>query len=89
MSLEHITTDVTLSAPSGFHARPASVFAKMAKDFEGDITLTLGERHANGKSVMNLLTLGAAPGSVVTLEVVGPGAEEMANSLAEFLRTMD
>lgn len=88
MTLEHVKTEVTLTAPAGFHARPASQFAQLAKNFQGEITLTLGTRHANGKSIMNLLALGATSGSTVTLDVIGPEAEPMAKSLVEFLETM-
>lgn len=86
--MEQRIAQVVLNAPSGFHARPASLFAKLTKDYSGDVVLRYGDRTANGKSVMNLLALGAGPGSTVQVEVHGTNAEEMLQSLVDFLETM-
>lgn len=86
--MEQSIGHVVLNAPSGFHARPASQFAKLSKDFLGDITLYYGDRSANGKSVMNLLALGAGPGSSLKVEVNGPNAKVMLEALIAFLETM-
>lgn len=89
MTQEHQTAQVILKAPSGFHARPASMFAKLTKDFPGDIVLRYGSHTANGKSVMNLLALGAGLGSELVVDVTGPNASEVLKTLVGFLETME
>ena len=79
---------VILKTKDGFHARPASMFVKMANGFKSDIELSYGENTVNGKSIMSILTLGASCGSEVTLNVVGEDETEAFEALVAFLKEM-
>jgi phosphocarrier protein HPr len=57
--------------PSGLHARPAGKFAQAATAHAGAIRVCKGEKVANGKSILALLTLGAKCQDTVTLEIEG------------------
>lgn len=83
------TQVVTLTAKDGFHARPASMFVKMANGFKSDIALSYGDNTVNGKSIMSILTLGATSGSDVTLNVVGEDEVEAFEALVAFLKEME
>ena len=71
--------------PQGLHARPASVFVKIANRYESEVTVRKGSEAVNGKSIMGLMTLAANQGSVLELEVSGPDAEKAMAELEQFL----
>ena len=71
--------------PQGLHARPASVFVKIANRYESEVTVRKGSEAVNGKSIMGLMTLAANQGSVLELEVSGPDADKAMAELEQFL----
>ena len=60
----------------GLHARAAAKFVTTASAFTSDVKLLKGERVVNGKSIMGVMMLAAAKGSV--LELVVDGDDEAA-----------
>jgi len=58
----------------GLHARPASMFVKEAKKYQSTITVKLNDKEANGKSILEILTLGAERGA--RIEVTADGSDE-------------
>lgn len=69
----------------GLHARPASIFVRLANKFESDVTVRKGPESVSGKSIMGLLVLAANQGSTIELEVSGPDAEQAMKELEYFL----
>ena len=69
----------------GLHARPASMFARIANKFESDVTVKKDSELVNGKSIMGLLTLAANQGCFVEIEVSGEDADAAIKALEEFL----
>jgi phosphocarrier protein FPr len=64
--------DLTIHNPTGLHARPATAFATLAKEFESEIRVRNGDKVANGKSLASLLKLGAESGSAIRVMAQGP-----------------
>jgi phosphocarrier protein HPr len=60
----------------GLHARPAALFVQTAKQFASDIRVAHGEREANAKSILTLLTLGVNQGAVITVRAEGEDADQ-------------
>ena len=58
----------------GLHARPLALFVRTTKQFNCDVKVTHGEREANAKSILELLTLGANQGAVITIHAEGEDA---------------
>jgi phosphotransferase system HPr (HPr) family protein len=58
------------------HARPAGALAVAAAKFAADVSLTVGERTANAKSVLAVMGLGATSGQKVTATAIGADAEQ-------------
>jgi phosphocarrier protein HPr len=84
--MEHtMERTVTIRSKSGLHARPAAIFVQKAKGFQSQITLTKNEKTANAKSILYVLTLGAAQGDQVVLKVNGDDAEIALGELASLL----
>lgn len=69
----------------GLHARPASLFVQTAKQFKSDISVTYGERKANAKSILSVLTLGANQGAEITIHAEGEDADEALQALKSLI----
>ena len=65
--------------------RPAYLFAETAARFESKIELIKDDVRIDGKSVLSILTLGAAQGTVICLEVTGSDAQNAIQVLEELL----
>lgn len=68
--------DVVLPGKAGMHARPATAFVEIAKQFKAEIRVRCASKTANGKSMLALLKLGAEHKSV--LRIMARGADESA-----------
>ncbi|HHT9119953.1 MAG TPA: phosphoenolpyruvate--protein phosphotransferase [Candidatus Hypogeohydataceae bacterium YC41] len=71
----------------GLHARPATRFAKIANTFVSEIKVSGKHKEANGKSVIELLTLGAERGTDIRITAVGPDAHEAIISLESLVNS--
>jgi phosphoenolpyruvate-protein phosphotransferase (PTS system enzyme I) len=61
---------------NGFHARPATRFAEMANKFDSEIFVRTEEKEeVNGKSIIDLLTLGARRGTEILITADGEDKE--------------
>jgi phosphocarrier protein HPr len=58
------------------HARPAGALAVAAAKFAADVSLTVGDKTVNAKSVLAVMGLGATSGQHVTAAATGPDAEQ-------------
>lgn len=77
--------DVAVANPQGLHLRPASTFARLARQLPGAVTVTCHERSVNGKSQLDLLLLAAERDTILTIEVCGPDAEPGVEMLANII----
>ncbi len=79
------TRSVIVVNPQGFHARPAHLFVKLAGSFPCQVEIIKGNEVINGKSILDLLTLGAGNGTTLTLRASGDGASEAVEALAQLI----
>jgi phosphotransferase system HPr (HPr) family protein len=70
--------------PSGvdLHARPAADFVRAALGFDASVTVALGDRAVDAKSLLSVLALGAKAGSTLRLSADGPDGEDAVAALA-------
>jgi len=59
----------------GLHARAAAVFVKALNGLDAQVTVSWDGRTVNGRSVLELMTLGAPHGSALEVQVSGADAE--------------
>jgi phosphocarrier protein HPr len=83
MSNSPIKRMVVVPNKQGIHARPAEMFVRRAQQFQSKIEIVHDNYRVEAKSIMNLLTLGAAQGTQLTLEAEGSDAQEAVDALAE------
>lgn len=72
--------EITINNETGLHARPAKTLVNLVKQFKSSVTIWHGEKKANAKSLISVLTLGASKGSQLKIEVNG---EDEETALAE------
>lgn len=75
---------LTITHPTGLHARPAVRLTKLAKGFAADIRLRAlpdGD-WVDAKSIVKVMALKLKAGTVVEIEAVGSAAEEAIAGLA-------
>lgn len=77
--------DVVLRNPAGLHARPAATFVDEAKKFASEVVLLKDGREANGKSIIDILALGAERGAELRLIIRGPDAPHALEALLGLL----
>ncbi len=63
--MSRVEATLILANKSGLHARPASIFVQLAKKFQSEIKIRKGEKEANAKSILSVLSLGAECGDEV------------------------
>lgn len=61
----------TVKTPVGLHARHAGLIVKEAKLYQSAITVIHGERQADARHLMALMTLGVKQGDVLKVTVEG------------------
>ncbi len=67
----------------GLHARPCHAVASRALAFQSELRILSRGREINGKSILELMTLSAGPGTELELVARGPDAEALLASLRE------
>jgi len=77
--------DVTVVNRLGMHARAAARFVHLAARFEARIVVARHGREMDGKSIMGLLLLAAARGTVITIAADGPDEELAVVELAQLV----
>lgn len=76
---------VKLENETGLHARPARVFAKAAKEHDGEVKVSKDGEPVNAKSTLSVLTLDCHQGDEVTIHVEGEGADEALERLVKLV----
>lgn len=78
----------TIASSSGLHARPAKLFVAAVQEKGIPITIAAeGGADLNAGSILSLMGLGAAKGTVVTLRSDADGAEQALDELVALLET--
>lgn len=76
---------VVINNPQGLHARPAELFARLASQFESEIKVGRVDHMVDAKSILHVLTLGAAQGTELTLSAVGADAQDALEALVRLV----
>ncbi len=83
MSTEKISLTVTVLNPQGLHARPADLIVRLASQFASMIEIGKQGEWADAKSILSLLTLGAAQGTELKLQATGSDASDAIKAIGE------
>ena len=76
---------IVIPMAHGLHARPAAKIAAALKPFQAQVRIVAGERDANARSMVDLLTLGLKHGDSATIEASGRDAAAAVAALRELV----
>ena len=65
----------------GLHARASAKLTQMAGQFTAEVWISRDSRKVNAKSIMGVMMLAAAKGSIVAIETDGPDEAEAMTAL--------
>jgi phosphocarrier protein len=80
-----VQRDVTIGNVLGLHARAAARFVHTAGTFESRVRVSRNGRVIDGKSILGLLLLAAARGSVITIAADGPDEQQALAALVHLV----
>ncbi|MCJ2134747.1 HPr family phosphocarrier protein [Methylobacterium sp. J-026] len=66
----------------GLHARASAKFVQTVERYDAAVTVTRAGETVGGRSIMGLLTLGAAMGTQIAVTAVGQDAEACLDAIA-------
>ena len=85
-----LTKELLVQNKMGIHARPAAMIVRVTNKFKADVHVEKEDEQVNGKSIMGLMMLAAAKGSIVRFVAQGSDAEQMLTELeALFAKKFD
>lgn len=84
---EPVRQSITVSNENGLHLVPCSLITRIATAFACQIEIFSGTRRADAKNIFDLMGLGAACGTELTLVANGDGAEEAIRKLVELFES--
>jgi phosphocarrier protein len=76
---------VTICNQRGLHARAAARFVKTAGQFDAEVLVRKNGTEVSGRSIMGLMMLAAAPGTVIELAATGHQAEAAVTALTKLI----
>jgi phosphotransferase system HPr (HPr) family protein len=88
MQTSPISRVVVIRNKQGLHARPADRFVRLATTFAAKIEIVCDDRRVAATSIMDLLTLGAAQGTQLTLVAEGQEAQQAIEALADLVENV-
>lgn len=86
-SAEEFAATVTVLDDFGLHARPAANLAKVARNFEAEISLSAGEQQADAKSILDILSLAAARDTRLSITCRGKDARGAGEALVKLFES--
>lgn len=80
-----VVREFTIINQLGLHARAATKLVQLASRFPCEVEIARGEQAANAKSVMGVLLLCGAKGTVVEVRAKGPQADECVDAIGKLI----
>jgi phosphocarrier protein len=80
--IEGLSREMHIVNRKGLHARATAKFVQCVDRFDADVKVTRCGETVGGDSIMGILTLGAGPGTTITVSASGVEAREALDALA-------
>lgn len=76
-----LSSEVEIVNTRGLHARAAAKFVALVKEFDATVEVVKDGSRVPGDSILEMLTLGAQMGAVITIETEGPDGQSALDAL--------
>lgn len=83
---EQVTGELQIINPLGLHARAASKLVSLANKYGADVWIDKDGTEVNGKSILGVLMLAAAKGTIITLRCEGGDAPDAYRAIEELVK---
>jgi len=80
-----IQQDIEIINKLGLHARASTKLTQTASQFKSEVWITRNGRRVNAKSIMGVMMLAAAKGSVIQLETNGEDEQAAMTALTTLI----
>jgi phosphocarrier protein HPr len=80
------SAEATIVNKLGLHARASAKLTQLASGYQSEIWLTRSGRRVNAKSIMGVMMLAAAKGSVIQVDAEGADAEAALDALLRLIQ---
>ena len=80
-----VSAKFTIANELGLHVRASAMIVRTAAKFESSVSVAAGSVDADAQSVLELLTLAASRGTVVTVTATGEDAQAVVTALGELI----
>jgi phosphocarrier protein len=81
-----IRKEITIINKLGLHARAAAKLVTCASEYSSEIQLSNSDQTVNGKSIMGVMLLAAAQGTVLLLTATGEDEKVAMQALEELIQ---
>lgn len=78
---------VVVELENGLHLVPCSQIAQAARRYDGDVRIRNGQKAADAKNVLDLMTLRAECGTQLELEANGAAANEVIEAIVQLFQS--
>ena len=78
-----VSKTMVIKAEEGLHMRPAGVIAREAGKFDADVTIVMGDKRINAKSLVNIIAACIKQDAETTCERDGPDEEAALANMGE------
>jgi phosphocarrier protein len=79
--------NVTITNATGLHARPAAMFVQKAGGFKSKVKLAGNGKVADAKSILAVMGMGLAKGTVLTISAEGEDEAACVQALKELIES--
>jgi len=86
---ETVVLTAVVANAHGIHARPSHAIVSAACDYQARIELRCDGRVADARSILAVMTLGAAAGASIEISASGPDAARAAAHVQQVLQAPD
>ena len=76
---------ITIQNDEGLHARSATYFIQKANTYQSSLWISVGNKKANGKSLLGVLSLAVSKDDVITITADGADENEALEGLAALI----
>jgi phosphocarrier protein len=82
-----VEKSITVTNRAGIHARPSALLVQTTKNYKSNIFFEKGSDRINAKSIMGIITLGAAYGAEIKIITDGEDEVEALDTLVKLFES--
>ncbi len=83
-----IAASVMIQNPSGLHARLATQFCALARQFQSEVTVRASDRFISARQILDLMAANARQGQTIVIHCDGPDETAAISQLMRFIETL-